>query len=63
MSEGAAAALPPLPAPPMTCVIGRGLSSAGSISALRAIDTDTPSFTDASARLRLAGVMRFTAPI
>src|SRR5688572_18802594 len=57
-----------LPGPPprrgfMTRVMGRGLSTACSISALRAIDTETPSLTELSASFRLAGVIRFTAPI
>src|SRR6476661_5445063 len=43
--------------------IGTGLSTASLISALRAIEKDTPSFTVPIAALRLAGVIKFTAPI
>ena len=43
--------------------IGAGLSTASLISALRAMEKETPSLTVPSAALRLAGVIRFTAPI
>src|SRR5215831_1507342 len=43
--------------------IGVGLSTASLISALRAMEKQTPSFTVPSAVLRFAGVIRFTAPI
>src|SRR6185437_16700324 len=43
--------------------MGAALSTASLVSALRAMEKDTPSFTVAIAALRLAGVIRFTAPI
>src|ERR1700744_5998691 len=43
--------------------IGVGLSTACLISALRAMEKDTPSFTVCSAALRLSGGIRLTAPI
>src|SRR5579862_9155461 len=42
---------------------GESLSSALAESVLCAMETETPSLTSAAACLRLAGVMRLTAPI
>ena len=42
--------------------MGARLSTAGCISALRAIEKDSPSFTSPSACFRFAGVIRLTAP-
>src|SRR5215510_6429929 len=42
---------------------GLGLSTAFTVSASAASDTDTPSLTSAAACFRLAGVIRFGAPI
>src|SRR5437763_14070707 len=42
---------------------GESLSSALTVSVLRARDTGIPSFTSDAACLRLAGVIRLTAPI
>ena len=65
MSEGAAAGagFAPRPRDIITRAMGRGLSIADSISALRAIDTDTPSLTVRSASFLFAGVIRLIAPI
>src|SRR5215468_3435138 len=42
---------------------GEPLSAACSVSVFRASETETPSLTSEAACLRLAGVIRFTAPI
>src|SRR4026208_509574 len=47
----------------ISCTNGDPLSTAFSTSVSRASDTDTPSRTSAAACLRLAGVMRLSAPI
>src|SRR5215469_11004963 len=44
-------------------MMGVGLSTASLISALRAMEMETPSLTVASAALRFCGVIKFTAPI
>src|ERR1700761_1082377 len=43
--------------------IGGGLSTASLVSALRAMEKETPSLTVPIAALRLAGVIKLTAPI
>src|SRR3954467_10548042 len=43
--------------------IGTGLSTASLVSALRAMEKETPSRTVPIAALRFAGVIRYTAPI
>src|SRR5262245_38049825 len=51
------------PRPCIWCSYGLGLSTAFSVSASPASETDSPSFTSAAARFRLAGVMGLSAPI
>jgi hypothetical protein len=50
----------------MLCIVtsyGCGLSTACTVSASEASDTDTPSRTSAAACRRFSGVIRFNAPI
>src|SRR5256885_13163520 len=49
--------------PSMVSSNGLGLSTAFTVSASAANDTDTPSLTSAAACLRFEGVIRFNAPI
>src|SRR5882757_5609435 len=47
----------------ISCSYGKGLSTALTVSASLASDTENPSFTRAAASFRFAGVIRLRAPI